>query len=110
VGIVFALGAVFGAALALAVLRFAVPHAPGAGPDAQRGPLAIARMVRDLDLDPQQEERVRAIVRQSHGEIRDILDRSRDEIRGLLRPDQQERFDGMGPRSRRGGPRRPRER
>lgn len=96
VAAVFCLGAVFGAALCFALVRLA-PGRPSAGFDREEraGRFAIARMARDLDLDAEQREQVRAIVERSRDEIREHLERSRGEIRALLRPEQQERFDRM---------------
>ena len=57
----------------------------------------MARMARDLGLDGHQQDQVRAVIEQSHAKVREILDRSRNEVRGLLRPDQQKKFDRMRP-------------
>lgn len=96
VAVVFALGAVFGAALCFAAIRFTPPRFPhrAEGPG-DRAP--IERMTRDLDLDAAQRDAVEKILRETHGEVREIVDRSRDRIREVLRPDQRERFDRMRP-------------
>lgn len=106
VAVVFALGAVFGAALCFAAIRFSgrpfPRHGDGSG---ERGP--IERMTRELGLDPAQRETVEKILRETHGEVREIVDRSRDRIREVLRPDQRERFDRMRPPGPPGRPERP---
>lgn len=115
VGSVFALGAVFGAALCFVILRLApAGPPPPAMPDGrgERGDrMPIARMVRDLDLDARQQKEIQEILERSHAEVRGVLERSREEIRALLRPDQQERLDRMrppeGPPFPRGAGRRP---
>ncbi|HKQ60295.1 MAG TPA: hypothetical protein VJS92_03355 [Candidatus Polarisedimenticolaceae bacterium] len=100
VGIVFALGVVFGAALAVVVLHFA-PGGPRFGPGppfpggGHGGPME--HMVRELDLDPQQEEQIRAIIERSQGEVHAVLERTHEQIRPLLRPEQQEKFDRFHP-------------
>jgi len=64
----------------------------------------VHRLSRDLDLDASQRERVEAIARRTHEEMREvrqqnrprveeILERGRREIRAALRPEQQRRFD-----------------
>jgi hypothetical protein len=74
----------------------------------------LQRLTRDLDLDPTQRERVVTVLeasrdrvqqlqREARGRFDDEQQRLREEIRGLLRPDQQERFEkwsGPGPRGR----------
>ncbi len=101
VGLVFALGAVFGAALCFVLLRLGPggPPPPGMREDrmdrADRMP--IARMVRDLDLDARQQKEIQEILERSHAEVRGILERSREEIRDLLRPDQKEKLDRLRP-------------
>jgi Spy/CpxP family protein refolding chaperone len=99
VALVFALGVVFGAALSVVLLRlhggFQLPIGPRGGPHFGRGP--IGRMVRELDLDADQRRRIVAIIERSHGSIQQTLDETHREIRAILRPDQQQRFDRMRP-------------
>jgi len=96
---VFVLGLVCGAALFFAAARLAerraLPFVPRL--EERGGRMAIAHMVRELDLDAAQREQVRAVIERSRGEVADVLERSRAEIRALLRPDQQEKFDRMRP-------------
>lgn len=94
--LVFALGIVFGAALTVVLLRVVSGPLVGRRATFERaGPRAIARMTRELDLDADQQERVRAIVERTHEDVGRVLEGTRGEIRALLRPDQQERFDRM---------------
>jgi len=88
---IFALGVVFGAALSFAIVH----HTSGLGRMGPRhdGPMAVERMTRRLDLDAAQQEKVRAILEHRHAKVRGFLDDTRQEIRAVLRPDQQEKFD-----------------
>lgn len=98
VGVVFALGAVFGAALSLALVRLGSDEPPFPGPrPGGEGRMPIARMARELDLDEGQREKVGEILERSHAKVREILEQSRRDIRGVLRPDQQERLDQIRP-------------
>jgi len=98
VALVFALGVVFGAALSVALLRL---QGGFTGPDGRRGGPppggGIRRMARDLDLDAEQRQKIQAIIERTHGTMRQMLDGTQREIRALLRPDQQEKFDRMRP-------------
>jgi len=88
---IFALGVVFGAALS-----FAIAHhtgRPGRMGPRHDGPMAIDRMTRRLDLDAAQQKEVRAILEHGHAKVRGFMDDTRREIRAVLRPDQQEKFD-----------------
>ena len=92
--LVFALGTIFGAALTVGVILHlpfvrAFIHHRADG----RDPARIERLIRDLDLDPEQEAKLRAIVERIHGDMNEILERSRREVRAFLRPDQQMKFD-----------------
>ena len=99
VALVFALGVVFGAALAVVLLRLhgglPLPFGPRAGLHAGRGP--IGRMARALDLDADQRRKIQAIIERSHGEIQQTLEETHRQIRAILRPDQQLKFDRMRP-------------
>ncbi len=66
--------------------------------------IIIQRLKRELDLDQAQLEQVRAIVSDTHNEIREVrkqirpqidqvLQRSEDRVRAILRPDQVEKFN-----------------
>jgi len=66
--------------------------------------LVVKRLTRSLDLDPVQQDQVRAIVTETRREIGEIrkpvqpqfeaaIERSRASVRAILRPDQQEKFD-----------------
>ena len=72
-------------------------------PGAMSG-LLVHRLTRQLDLDASQRDRVDGIARRTHEEVREvrqrcrpqveeILEKGRREIRAVLRPDQQARFD-----------------
>ena len=63
------------------------------------GPMPIEHMSRMLDLDPDQREKVQAILERGHATVRQTLDETSRDIRAVLRPDQQETFDRMRPRS-----------
>lgn len=96
---VFALGVVFGAALAFAIAHHLRPGPRGPGPFGPRhgGPMPVERMTRELDLDPDQQAGVRAILERRHGAMRGLLDETHREIREVLRPEQREKFDRMRP-------------
>ena len=99
VALVFALGVVFGAALSVVLLRLhggsPLPIGPRGGPHAGRSP--IGRMARVLDLDADQRKKIEAILARSHDTMRQTLEETHREIRAILRPDQQAKFDGMRP-------------
>jgi hypothetical protein len=79
-------------------------------PGQERGP---GPMLRELNLDEKQRERILEIMRQDRQKIHAILEETRLEIRAILDPEQQEIFDRMRPegprfgRGRMGGRRRP---
>jgi hypothetical protein len=50
-----------------------------------------------LDLDPGQREAIRHLLDEQRIRLDGFLEGSRQEIRALLRPDQQQRFDAMRP-------------
>jgi hypothetical protein len=58
---------------------------------------AVGQLVRELDLRPEQVERIREIMGRSREEMHEVLESSRAEIRALLTADQRERFDRMRP-------------
>lgn len=90
---IFSLGIVFGFAIAFAIAHHLRPGPFGHG----HGPHHVERMMRDLDLDADQQVQVRAILERRHATMRALLEEARLEIRTVLRPDQQERFDRMRP-------------
>lgn len=91
---IFALGVVFGVALSFAIVHHVVgPRRLGPAPGG--GPAGIGRLTRQLDLDPAQQEAIRGILDRGHATMRGVLDDTRLEIRAVLRPDQQQRFDRM---------------
>jgi Spy/CpxP family protein refolding chaperone len=104
VAAVFALGVVFGAALSVILLhlhggmpmpfaRHGGPHAGGLGsPEA-----VIEHMDHDLGLDAEQRQKVQAILESAHDSIHTTLEGTHREIRAVLRPDQQAKFDRMRP-------------
>jgi len=94
---VFALGVVFGAALCFVLVHHAIM--PGRMGPAREGPVPVERMTRELNLDAAQQDKVREILERGHGTMRGVLDATSREIRAVLRPDQQEKFDRMRPRS-----------
>jgi len=91
---VFALGVVLGAALAVAIGQ---AIGPSATPPLRVGPAAMERLARELDLDPEQREKVRAILERNRQKVRDLFEQTREEIRGILRAEQQEAFDRIHP-------------
>ncbi len=69
-----------------------------------REDILLDRLSRRLDLDDQQREQVRKIIEQTHAEMGNIrklyrpqmeavLEKSRAEMRQILRPDQREKFE-----------------
>jgi len=101
---IFALGVVFGMAVAFVLVHHVILPARMGPP--REGPVPIERMTSELGLDADQQEKVRAILERGHSTMRGILDDTSREIRAVLRPDQREKFDRMRPRSPfgRGGP------
>jgi Spy/CpxP family protein refolding chaperone len=64
----------------------------------------VHRLSRDLNLDPAQSEQLRTIVRETHAQLRElrkrirpeteeIMARSQDRVRAVLRPDQREKYE-----------------
>ena len=84
---VFLAGAVAGAAgLALGGRAF--------GHEGRRG-RPLERLSRELDLDAAQRREVREILRRQRERMRPMFEETRQEIRAVLRPDQQARFDAL---------------
>ena len=93
---VFLAGAIAGAAgLALGQRAF--------GHDGRRG-RPLERLSRELQLDPAQRREIGAILLRQRERMRPLFEETRQEIRAVLRPDQQARLDAL-PRP---GGRRPR--
>jgi len=101
--LVFLLGALTGAAVVHRVDRQGV-EAVFSGRGGATADFVVRRLTRSLDLDPAQQDQVRAIVTETrrdiveirkpvHGQIQAALDRSRARVRAILRPEQQEKFD-----------------
>ena len=102
--LVFLLGAIAGAAVEHRVGRQridAILYGRGGGAAAD---LIVRRLSRSLDLDSAQRDKVRAIVAETHRDIVEIrkpvqaridaaIERSRAQVREILRPDQREKFD-----------------
>ena len=98
---IFALGVVFGVALSTAILHHfrPGPFGRGGGPfgHGHGGPVPVERMTRELDLDAEQQAKVRAILERRHETMRGFLDETHREIREVLKPDQREKFDRIRP-------------
>ena len=93
---VFLLGAGAGAA-GLSLYQRALQHDRGQDRGGREGrrARALERLTRDLDLDPAQRAQVETILDRQRERMRPLFDASRQEIRAVLRPDQQARFDAM---------------
>ena len=94
--VVFLLGIVCGGALVFIGTRTLVPNERRGGrlhPD--------GGIQRQLDLDEEQSEKIRAILDETRGEIETISRESRGRIREVLTPEQLEKFDEMRSRFRR---------
>jgi len=110
VGAVFLLGVVCGAATVLIGAR--VARGPFLGPPMPRG--GIERLARELDLDPDQQARVREILDRHRDDLEHLHMRVGDELREVLNESQRARFDEIrrhygppgpgGPRPRHGRP------
>lgn len=101
--LVFLLGALSGAAVMHRVGRQSV-DAVLSGRGGATVDHVVRRLSRSLDLDPAQQDQMRAIVTETRRDIVEIrkpiqgqfeaaFERSRVRIRAILRPDQQEKFD-----------------
>ena len=114
--LVFLLGTLTGAAVVHRVDRQGV-EAVFSGRGGATADFVVRRLTRSLDLDPAQQDQVRAIVTETRrdiveirkpiqGQIQAAFERSRVRIRAILRPEQQEKFDRIQSerRMRRGRP------
>jgi hypothetical protein len=92
----FVLGMIAGAAL-LHIVSRSIPMHPrmGPGPGGDGPPLELLK--EDLGLTPDQAEKLREILDETHTRIRAEVDGTRDRIREILDPEQLERFEAMHP-------------
>lgn len=90
------------------------PPGPGGPPRGDRENVMLSRMIRQLDLDPDQQSRVREILQESrreqmqimetHGrELRESRHKTLEAIRAVLRPEQEREMGRMLRRLRRQG-------
>jgi len=98
--VVFVLGIVCGAALAVIVIRSVIPPRPGprfaGGPP--RAEQRFERMAERLDLNDGQRVQVRAELDATRQSMDRLLRESAERIRAVLDEDQRRRFDEMRPR------------
>jgi len=101
--LVFGLGALSGALVTHNIYRQKMENIIRDEPKAMRE-LMIQRLNSKLQLDDAQREQIRAIARETHAEmkpvrkkikpeIEEVLSRSQAKIRGILRPEQQKKYD-----------------
>lgn len=101
--IVFVLGLLAGALLAHKIYQHRVEGIMKGEPRTMRE-LIVRRLDRELHLDASQLERLRTVVEETHAEIRkvrrqcrpqieEILSRSQEKVRELLRPDQLQKYE-----------------
>jgi hypothetical protein len=91
---IFILGMICGAALFYMGQRSIGVPGPPPGPPP---PAPLDHMSRELNLDPEQLRAIDALLGEQRIRLDEFLEGSRQEIRALLRPDQQRRFDDMRP-------------
>lgn len=100
--LVFMLGAASGALVTYLVSQARIEAILSGGPRAREDVL-LKRLTRQLDLDSQQREQVKAIVHETHEDMRQIRQKTHPQmealvedsqlrISALLRPEQQEKF------------------
>ncbi len=100
---VFLLGAMTGALVTHTIYRQKMENIIKDEPRTIRE-VIVQRLDRKLSLDPAQLEQVRAIVRETHSEMKnvrkqirpqidEILTRSQAKVRAILRPDQLEKYE-----------------
>ncbi|MFI5296084.1 MAG: hypothetical protein ACHQ0Y_13800 [Thermodesulfovibrionales bacterium] len=101
--LVFLLGAMTGALVTHTIYRQKMENIIKDEPRTIRE-VIVQRLDRKLSLDPAQLEQVRAIVRETHSEMKnvrkqirpqidEILTRSQAKVRAILRPDQLEKYE-----------------
>lgn len=100
--LVFLLGAVSGSLVTYLMSQSRIESFMKGGPGLREGHL-IKRLTKELDLDALQQQQVAAVIRETHGYIRQIRQKSRPQIEAvlegsqqrissLLRPEQQAKF------------------
>ncbi len=103
--LVFLLGAAAGAIVMHRVDRVRT-EAMWSGKGSATVDMIVSRFTRSLDLDAAQQQRVRAIVTETHREVVELrkpaqreveaaIERSRARVREILHPDQQAKFDRL---------------
>ena len=101
--LIFCLGALSGTIVTYKIYRQRMENIIKDEPRTIRE-VIIKRLDRKLNLDPTQLEQVRAIVKETHAEMKsvrkqirpqidEILTRSQAKVRAILRPEQQEKYD-----------------
>jgi hypothetical protein len=101
--LVFLLGAAGGALVTHMIHEARFEHFISGG-HRMREDVIVERLTKKLDLDGRQQEQVRAIMHETHDDIRQARSRIRpqiealltagqDRIKAVLRPDQREKFD-----------------
>ena len=100
--LVFILGATSGSLVTYMVFQARIETILAGGPHAREDVL-ITRLTRQLDLDSQQREQVKAVIHETHEDMRQIRQKTHPQIEALLtdsqlrisallRPEQQEKF------------------
>jgi len=103
--LIFLLGAATGGLIAHLIYQKRIEGVVRGGPGAM-AEMILRRMDRNLKLDGTQREAIRTIVQETHGEMRQvrrqfrpqmqqILSRSEERIRQILRPEQRELFERL---------------
>ncbi len=101
--LVFVLGAAAGALVTFGIYHQKMERGFREEPRRMRE-FIVGRLGHELHLDPAQMEQLRTIVRETHMEIRnvrrqfrpqieEILSRSQDRVRAILRPDQLDKYE-----------------
>ena len=108
--LIFLLGAATGGLTAHLIYQKRIEGVVRGGPGAM-SEMILRRMDRELKLDAAQREAIQRIVQETHGEMRQIrrqfrpqmqqlLSRSEERIKQLLRPDQREVFERLSEKRR----------
>jgi hypothetical protein len=101
--VVFLLGAMAGAIMMHTIYRQSMDNVIKGEPGAMRE-FIVRRLNKELHLDPAQLEQLRTIVKETHAEMKnlrkqirpqteEVLARSQDRVRSILRPDQLEKYE-----------------